>query len=343
MRRTPAPRRRSACTGGRSRSSPSGCPASSWRRGWHPPRAHTRPERGAPTPPHPHPFRACLEELVAVLPPLTLIAAARAGARPLATNLALAAAVAVAVIVLVAWLGSPAQWIVARRRRVRRRLVAPVARPPRPADVRAPHRAPRRCSSRRSASRCWRSSATRVGFWLPPFFIRVHGLDPARAGLVLGASAAAGGWFGTTLGGLGPTGAAARARGPPPRRRRVRPPRGAHRSRHAADRAHDAALALSVPTTAASSLWIGPGRVDGAGPRAAAHAGHGVRGLPPRRDVHRPGARAVHRRTPQRGDAAISAWRSSSRSPPASRGVVLLALAARRVEADARRQADGAK
>src|SRR5262249_60353774 len=41
-----------------------------------------------------------------------------------------------------------------------------------------------------------------VGFWLPPFFIRIHGVEASRAGLVLGVTSAAAGWLGTTLGGL---------------------------------------------------------------------------------------------------------------------------------------------
>ena len=32
------------------------------------------------------------------------------------------------------------------------------------------------------------------GFWTAPFFIRVHGVDEANAGLVLGGTAAAAGW-----------------------------------------------------------------------------------------------------------------------------------------------------
>lgn len=214
---------------------------------------------GAATPPHPHPFRACLEELVAVLPPLTLIGSARAGAAALARNLALAAMVAVGVVVLVAWLGSPAQWIslgvgvyaagswlqsLARRDRATFELLA--------------HTPALQLAAFGFALLAFVGYA--VGFWLPPFFIRVHGLEAPEAGLLLGSSAALGGWLGTTLGGLWAD-----------RRRRTR----------VAGRLHvgvacgllaapmavamllvdhtSLALALSLPTTAASSLWIGPG------------------------------------------------------------------------------------
>jgi MFS family permease len=41
-----------------------------------------------------------------------------------------------------------------------------------------------------------------VNFWTAPFFIRVHGMERAHAGLVLGATHAVGGWLGIVLGGL---------------------------------------------------------------------------------------------------------------------------------------------
>ena len=40
-----------------------------------------------------------------------------------------------------------------------------------------------------------------VGFWSPPFMVRVHDASLAEAGLLLGAGAAVGGWLGITLGG----------------------------------------------------------------------------------------------------------------------------------------------
>jgi MFS family permease len=41
-----------------------------------------------------------------------------------------------------------------------------------------------------------------IGFWAPPFFVRVHGVAEAQVGLILGGTAAVAGWLGTTLGGL---------------------------------------------------------------------------------------------------------------------------------------------
>ena len=42
---------------------------------------------GLPTPASPHPFRSFADELISVVPPFTLISAARTGARGMATNL----------------------------------------------------------------------------------------------------------------------------------------------------------------------------------------------------------------------------------------------------------------
>jgi hypothetical protein len=41
-----------------------------------------------------------------------------------------------------------------------------------------------------------------LGFWFPPYFMRVHGVSPAQAGLILGGTGAFAGWLGVTLGGV---------------------------------------------------------------------------------------------------------------------------------------------
>ncbi len=65
---------------------------------------------GTPTPPHPRPFGVFVDELVAVVPPFTLIGAGRRGARALATNLAVAIGLLLVVVLLVR-LGEPIpQW-----------------------------------------------------------------------------------------------------------------------------------------------------------------------------------------------------------------------------------------
>lgn len=214
---------------------------------------------GLVVPAHPHPFRACFDELLAVLPPLTLVGTARAGGRALAANLALAAAVAAAAALPVAWIGSPAQWVsLGLGVYAAGSWLQSLARRD-PATYACLTGTPALgLAAFGFALLAFVGYA--VGFWLPPYFIRVHGLDAATAGVVLGGSAAAAGWLGTALGGLWAD-----------RRRRT----------HTAGRLHvgvacgllaaplatamllvehtATALLLSVPTTMASSLWIGPG------------------------------------------------------------------------------------
>ena len=41
-----------------------------------------------------------------------------------------------------------------------------------------------------------------IGFWSPPYFIRVHEVSAGEVGKWLGLSARFGGWIGVTLGGV---------------------------------------------------------------------------------------------------------------------------------------------
>lgn len=68
---------------------------------------------GLVAPPHPAPFRAFLDELITVIPPFTLIGAARGGVRALSVNLAVLLVTGAAVAGLVALDGprSLAQWL----------------------------------------------------------------------------------------------------------------------------------------------------------------------------------------------------------------------------------------
>ncbi len=68
---------------------------------------------GLPTPKDPHPFRGFIAELLDVIPPLTLIGAARRGTAALALNLGVIALIALAVFVLTQLLGESTakQWI----------------------------------------------------------------------------------------------------------------------------------------------------------------------------------------------------------------------------------------
>jgi len=66
---------------------------------------------GMPTPENPHPFREFFNELVQVIPPLTLIGAARQGTRALLLNLAGAAFFAALAWALYVWTGVVEQWV----------------------------------------------------------------------------------------------------------------------------------------------------------------------------------------------------------------------------------------
>jgi MFS family permease len=73
------------------------------------------PVRGAidnmPTPENPHPFREFFNELLQVIPPLTIIGAMRRGPKALATNLAGAAFFTIVAYLLYLWTGVVEQWV----------------------------------------------------------------------------------------------------------------------------------------------------------------------------------------------------------------------------------------
>ena len=66
---------------------------------------------GMPTPENPRPFRGFIDELVEVIPPLTLIGAARRGTIALLTNIAGALAIALIAWALMQWTGVFEQWL----------------------------------------------------------------------------------------------------------------------------------------------------------------------------------------------------------------------------------------
>jgi hypothetical protein len=152
---------------------------------------------------HPAPFRAAGAELIAVLPPLTLLSLARAGAgaRGLAINLAAAVVVAAVGWLLVVLTGTPLQWIalgVGVYAAFSWAQGLALRDPPAFAMI-------FRCRTVLLAAVGFSLIAFvgyGLGFWVPPFFQRMHGVGPAEAGTVLGLSAAIGGWLGVTLGGV---------------------------------------------------------------------------------------------------------------------------------------------
>ncbi len=207
------------------------------------------------------PWRAFAHELRAVVPPLTVVhlALTGAGARGVGRNLAAAAAIAGIAALLIRQLGNPAQWIAlgiglyaavswlqALALRDRPTLALITGTP-----------------SLRLAGLGFALLAFvgySLGFWLPPFFMRTHGVDAARAGVVIGVTSAVAGWLGTTLGGMW---ADARRRATPAGRLQVGAACGGITLPLAAwmltTDSTALGLALAFPATLASSLWIGAG------------------------------------------------------------------------------------
>ena len=148
----------------------------------------------------PHPFRAAGRELVAVLPPLTLVAAARIGRSALLKNIATALVVAALASVMIGLAGNRTQWIalgigvyaalswcqnLASQDPVAFAMIF-------------------RCKALRCVALgfpCMAFVTYGIGFWAPPFMLRAHGVDASTAGTVLGLSAALGGLIGVTFGG----------------------------------------------------------------------------------------------------------------------------------------------
>ena len=157
---------------------------------------------GLPSAAHPRPFAAAWQELMAVLPPLTVLTLDRnAGGEPVRRNLASAAIIALAAWGMISLTGDYAQWIALGigTYSAFSWVQALAARDP------------------AAFAMMFKSRAfiyTMLGFplisfvsyafaaWAPPFFIRVYGIGAAEAGLVLGLSFAIAGWLGITLGGV---------------------------------------------------------------------------------------------------------------------------------------------
>jgi MFS family permease len=154
-------------------------------------------------PPHPHPFHELFLELRAVVPPFTLLhlTLIGAGRRALLVNLVAAALIAALAWLLVAWLGTPAQWIALGVGLYAAVSWAQALAVRDPAAFRAILFTPTlRYAGIGFALLAFTGYGT--GFWLAPFFLRVHGVSEASVGLILGGSAALSGWLGVTFGGL---------------------------------------------------------------------------------------------------------------------------------------------
>ena len=152
--------------------------------------------------PEPHPVRETLRSLMSVLPPLTLFNLLRlGGARALALNLAVALAIAAIAFGANTLMPSKVQWsalgvgLYAASSWVH----ALKLRDP---DTFAMMFRSRTFVFMTAGFPCIAFVTYGIGFWGPPFMLRVHGVELAEAGIVLGLGAALGGLLGVTLGGV---------------------------------------------------------------------------------------------------------------------------------------------
>jgi MFS family permease len=211
--------------------------------------------------PEPRPFRQFWLELRSVLPPLTLIhlALSGGGARAIRLNVGAALAIAAACLALTLATHTPAQWVAlgfglysacswAQSLRQRDRVAFELI-----------FRSPAFRHTALSFS-LLAFVGYGIGFWIPPFFVRLHHVDERQAGLVLGVLSALGGWIGITLGGVLAD-----------RWRRASPCGRLYVGMLAAllplpiaagllvTENTTVAYALTLPSSICSSLWIGPG------------------------------------------------------------------------------------
>lgn len=159
------------------------------------------PARGGLEPADRSPFAAMAQDLFAIIPPFTAIAAARRGIWPLAVNLAIAAAIVAATWCLVS-LGEPlAQWAAlgCGIYAVLSWIGSLKARSP------ATHSFIVANPALTLTILCYGLNcflAYSVTFWTAPYAIREIGLDRATAGLLIGGTAAAAGLLGVFAGGI---------------------------------------------------------------------------------------------------------------------------------------------
>ena len=152
--------------------------------------------------PEPHPFRETLRSLQSVLPPFTFYNLLRLGGWPaVGRNLAAALAVAAAGYGAHALMPSAIQWI-ALSLGVYAAISWVQALKIREGATFAMMFRSKAFLLAATGFPCLSFVTYGVGFWGPPFMLRVHDVDLAEAGIVMGLAAAVGGWLGVTLGGI---------------------------------------------------------------------------------------------------------------------------------------------
>lgn len=158
---------------------------------------------GIETPEEPHPFREFGRELRAVIPPFTWFHLRKEGAskRALVTNLLAAAGLALAAYGLIQLTGDSPQWVA-----VAVGVYATVSWF-QALGLRDPPSARLILRSPSLQLATWGVGALAfslyaIGYWTAPLFLRFHNLDISQVGLMVGGTAAAGGFIGATLGGV---------------------------------------------------------------------------------------------------------------------------------------------
>ncbi|MCY3792816.1 MAG: MFS transporter [Gammaproteobacteria bacterium] len=150
----------------------------------------------------PHPFRETLRSLQSVLPPFTALNLLRLGGlRALGMNLIAALAIAAAAYGANVLMPSAIQWV-ALGIGVYAAVSWVQALKIREADAFAMMFRSKAFVLASVGFPCLSFVSYGVGFWGPPFMLRVHNVELAEAGIVMGLAAAIGGWLGVTLGGV---------------------------------------------------------------------------------------------------------------------------------------------
>lgn len=155
---------------------------------------------GLATPVSAHPFRDFFDELLNIIPPLTLVSAARRGMRAFAVNLLALAVVAGLAVALIAWTGDTMQWVsVGVGVYAIASWVAALRHRDRPAYELT------------FGTPAFLALLLGFGlisfvnyaiiFWSMPYAEGVLGGDKSTAGLIIGGGGAAGGFIGLNIGG----------------------------------------------------------------------------------------------------------------------------------------------
>ena len=157
---------------------------------------------GLVTEQHPHPFREAGRSLFSVLPPFTFFSLlSNGGIRAAATNLVAVAIVGGCAYGANALTDTPNQWIALGIGAYAAISWVHGLKLSDPAAF-AMMFGSRTFVLITLGFPCISFVTYGVGFWSPPFMLRVHDVSLSEAGIILGAGSALGGWLGITIGGI---------------------------------------------------------------------------------------------------------------------------------------------